>query len=91
MEEEPGGPKAPRQIENKVKGDIGFLRNITYILDLYVPKIMEMFLEFVGGADPNRPTSPPTSGPSRPGETGANGSDDGEGSIGPSGPGIPPM
>ena len=42
-------PKAPPQVEQQVTGTMGFVRMVSNVVELYLPRAFDMMLTMIGG------------------------------------------
>jgi hypothetical protein len=51
LEEEEQGryPGAPPQIESNIQNEMGILKMVGHIVDVYLPKVLELFIMITGG------------------------------------------
>ena len=49
--EEKSAPPIPSDIESKVSANVGFVSYVGNIFDLYIPKLMQLIVAFLGGTE----------------------------------------
>ena len=48
-------PDAPRQVETRIDGTVGFISHFAKVIELYVPKFIDALMAFLGaGNKPNK-------------------------------------
>ncbi len=45
-------PKAPQRVEKQINGTMGFVRMISNVIELYLPRIFDVMITMVGGEQP---------------------------------------
>ncbi len=56
-------PEPPAEIQNNIVGQVNIFRFIGDIIDLYLPKVVDLFVQMSGGDSPSATRSPDQDGP----------------------------